>query len=328
MPPAVKEETARLLGAEVRRAERAFGGYGPSATFRLLLADGRRAFFKGVYPLPESSPVRWVLDKEERVFQELTDLIRPWAPAYFGSVRDGGWHALLLEDVGPATVPPWTRATARAATRAYAEFHASTVGRRLPRWLPGIGSSLLGTTRGRSWERLRERDLARLAGLAGGGSAAARRWLSRHLPALDEHARAITQTRGPSALLHLDTRSDNIRVRPNAPVPLRIFDWPFAQVGPPELDFMPYAQAVTAEGGPAPETLTAWYAEVLPLRPRVLASSAAHFAGFFAERAWQPDPEGLPRLRSWQRQQLKVSLAWAARLLDLPEPAWLERVPS
>jgi hypothetical protein len=327
VPATVRQETARQLGAPVRRAERAFGGYGPSATFRLLLADGRRAFFKGVYPLPASSPVRWVLDREERVFQSLSDLISPWAPAYYGSVRGEGWHALLLEDVGPDTVPPWTRAKARAATRAYADFHASSLGHRMPRWLPRIASS---PSRGRSWERMREKpgDLSRLARLAGPRAAQARRWLDRCLPALDESARAILTARGPHALLHLDTRSDNLRVHPTAPVPLRIFDWPFAQVGPPELDFMPYAQAVTAEGGPEPETLTAWYAEVLPLRPRILASAAAHFAGFFAERAWQPDPEGLPRLRPWQRQQLKVSLAWAARLLDLPEPAWLEEVPS
>jgi hypothetical protein len=314
----------------VRRAERAFGGYGPSATFRLLLADGRRAFLKGVYPLPEGSPVKWVLDKEERVFESLGELISPWAPAYYGAMRDAGWHALLLEDVGPATVPPWSQTKARVATQAYAAFHLSTLGRRLPRWLPAISSSLLGVRRGRGWERLRGEppNLERLARLAGPRAGQARRWLDRHLPALDESARAINETRGPRALLHLDTRSDNIRVRANEAVPLRIFDWPFAQAGPPELDFMPYAQSVTAEGGPDPETLTAWYCEVLPLRPHVLASAASHFAGFFAERAWQASPEGLPRLRPWQRQQLKVSLAWAARLLQLPEPTWLEAVPS
>jgi hypothetical protein len=164
--------------------------------------------------------------------------------------------------------------------------------------------------------------------LAGPRTTVARRWLNRYLPALDETARAITSTRGPHALLHLDTRSDNIRVTPAGAVPLRIFDWPFAQVGAPEMDFMAFAQTVTAEGGPEPEVLTEWYSEVLPLRPRVLARATAVFAGFFAARAWQADPEGLPRLRPWQRQQLKVSLAWAARLLELPEPAWLEAVPS
>jgi hypothetical protein len=31
-------------------------------------------------------------------------------------------------------------------------------------------------------------------------------------------------------------------------------------------------------------------------------------------------------VRAFQRRQLKVSLAWAARLLALPEPRWLAAV--
>ena len=60
--------TEQMLGARIVRATRAFGGYGPSATFVLRLDDGRKAFFKGVYPLPEGSAVRWALDEEERVY--------------------------------------------------------------------------------------------------------------------------------------------------------------------------------------------------------------------------------------------------------------------
>jgi aminoglycoside phosphotransferase (APT) family kinase protein len=124
----------------------------------------------------------------------------------------------------------------------------------------------------------------------------------------------------------MDTRSDNIRVHPGAVPPLRIFDWPFACVGPPELDFVGFAQSVTCEGGPTPEALTRWYAEAAPVRERQLAGAAAGIAGFFALRAWQPPVEGLPRLRSIQRRQLKASLGWAARLLELPEPLWLSAV--
>jgi DNA-binding transcriptional LysR family regulator len=34
----------------------------------------------------------------------------------------------------------------------------------------------------------------------------------------------------------------------------------------------------------------------------------------------------LPRLRSFQRLQMKASLTWAARRLGLEPPAWLEFV--
>ncbi|MGH2366178.1 MAG: hypothetical protein ACRDGF_04795 [Chloroflexota bacterium] len=87
------------------RAERVYGGYSPTPTFRLRLADGRRAFFKGSIsgdnPFAEEA-----LRREERVYRELGHLIGPWAPAFLGSLALDGWHALLLEDLGPRSVPP------------------------------------------------------------------------------------------------------------------------------------------------------------------------------------------------------------------------------
>ena len=60
----------------------------------------------------------------------------------------------------------------------------------------------------------------------------------------------------------------------------------------------------------------------------MLACSAAAIAGFFARRAPQPEVPELPRLRAVQRRQLRASLAWAARLLRLPDPDWLHAVPE
>jgi hypothetical protein len=62
---------------------------------------------------------------------------------------------------------------------------------------------------------------------------------------------------------------------------------------------------------------------VLPLEENLLAASVVGISGFFADRGSSPDLPGLPRLRSFQRNQLKSSLRWAARLLSLPEPTWL-----
>jgi hypothetical protein len=69
-----------------------------------------------------------------------------------------------------------------------------------------------------------------------------------------------------------------------------------------------------------------WYAEVMPLRRSYVDAAVAGIAGYFADRAWRPPIPGVPRVRAFQRRQLKVSLAWAARLLALPEPAWLAAV--
>src|SRR5439155_18767957 len=121
----------------------------PSATFRLSLDDGRSVFCKAAYPLPEGSPVQFVVDREERVYLGLRHLISPWAPAFYGSCALDGWHVLLLEDLGPATVPPWTRAKARAAMESYGAFHRASVGARLPRWLSRGWLSF-----GLGWQRL------------------------------------------------------------------------------------------------------------------------------------------------------------------------------
>ena len=319
VPRAVSERTEQMLGARVVRARRAFGGYGPSATFVLTLDNGRRAFFKGVYPLPEGSAVRWRLDEEERVYQELAELIAPWAPAYYGSLRTDGWHALLIEALTGGRVPPWTGSRAQRAVRSFAEFHVRTLDAELPAWLPrehhleftGYWAAFTADN------QLRDR----LATLCRTPKAKldATNWMAAHGPALSA-AEAPLVTARRFALLHFDTRSDNIRLDGNL---LRIFDWPFACAGPPEFDFAAFAQSISLEGGPASEQLTRWYSEVLPLEDDVLTASVVGVSGFFADRGSSLDLPGLPRLRAFQRNQLKSSLRWAARLLSLPEPTWL-----
>ncbi|CAN5213634.1 hypothetical protein BH18CHL2_BH18CHL2_02510 [soil metagenome] len=307
---------ARILGAPVARAARIYGGYAPSATFRLLLRDGRRAFFKAGYPT--TTAAKWSIPAEERVYRRLGRRITPWAPEFLGSTERDGWHVLLLEDLGPADVPPWTPARVRAAARGYAGFHAANLGARLPRWVDdGVADWLAG-----HWPRVFPR-LDRVAALAGRRRDDALEWLDVAYPVLRESAERARHPRVRRTLLHFDTRSDNIRVTAGR---LRIFDWNFAAKGPAEFDAAAFAQSIAAESGPPPERFTSAYREDLDLRDDLLASSAAAISGYFAATAWQPDIAGLPRLRRFQRRQLVASLAWAARLLDLPEPRWLASV--
>lgn len=323
MPDALKDRVARILGSSVSRATRAYGGYAPSATYRLVLADGRRAFFKASYPLAEGSAVEWVLHREIPVYSRLARYTRPWAPAYLGSFRAAGWHVLLLEDVGGTSVLPWTAAKARRAAQSYARFHLGTCGRRFPAWLARDRHHRFGAF----WRAISSErgGLARVAAVGGDSRDEARDWLARALPALVRAERGVARAREPFVLMHFDTRSDNVRLQGDL---LRMFDWPFASVGPAEFDLAAFAQSVAAEGGPAPESVLVWYEEVLPLRPAVLASCIAGISGYFADRAPRPPMPGLPRIRSIQRRQLRASLAWAARALDLPDPAWLSGVPD
>lgn len=321
VPERVRADLDQVLGSTVVRAVRTYGGYAPSATYRLALADGRRAFFKGTYPLPEGSAVRWFLEGEERAYRRLGRYMRPWAPAYLGSVRASGWHGIAMEDVRGESVIPWTAGKARRAARSYAEFHRGTYGKRLPGWISRTQHrefSAFWSKIGRSAEQI-----VALAGLAGDRRREARRWIERALPSLVRSERVLARANEPFALLHFDTRSDNIQLQSDV---LRIFDWPFATVGPHEFDLAAFAQSIASEGGPAPEKVVAWYAEILPIRQATFIGSVTGIAGYFADRAPRPTQVGLPRLRSVQRRQLKASLPWAARLLDLPEPDWVAAI--
>jgi hypothetical protein len=320
VPEAVRREAERRLGSRVVRATQAYGGYAASATFRLRLANGRRAFFKAGYPPPPGSAAVFPIAREEKRYRALAPIARRYMPAWYGSFRRERWHVLLMEDVGPATMPPWSPAKTRTAARSYARFHQRTLGAPLPRWLSRTQHAGFGG----SWRRIEKLgELERTASLARRREDEAREWLDVALPVFVAHERELAKARRPFALLHFDTRSDNVRLIGGRFV---MFDWPFACVGPIEFDVAAFAQAVTAEGGPLPERVIASYQEVLPLRAPELEASIAGIAGYFAERAWRPPPNGLPRLRSIQRRQLKATFAWAARRFALPEPRWLAAV--
>lgn len=314
LPPVVQRATAEALGAEVTRAARVWGGYSPSPTFRLTLANGQRAFFKGCGP-GDSAFLRDVLSMETRAYTELTRYISPWAPNLLGAIAVDGWQALLLEDVGPKTAPPWTPNLARQAMRAYAGFHAASLGADLPAWVPRFAAEDARV----SWQDIAAAtdDLRAVASLAGAGAADALAWLRRAKPTIARLLADAPNIPGPEALLHFDTRSDNLRQRDGR---LRLFDWPAITVGPVELDVVAFAQTITVEGGPPPEHCLAWYAS--PLRAEVVDVTLAWIVAFFAMRATQPEIPGLPRLRRFQRQQLAVTLQWLAHRVALPDPAW------
>lgn len=325
VPGEVRRQTADLLGANVERAMRIWGGYGPSATFRLFLADGRRVVFKGVCESPNEFLLR-AFDAEARVYRELGEiLLGRWAPKFHGDVEHADWRALLLEDVGSAQVPPWTPRYSALALRDFAEFHKSTLARTdIPEWVPRTDHLELAS----SWRDIAAQPdgVMNVAGLAGRQQPEAQDWLHKHLESLTTTALQLRDVEQPHALLHFDARSDNLRIQPGGR--LRLFDWPFACVAPPEMDLVELAQSITTEGGPSPERCVDWYRERLAIREDALVSSVAALAGFFAARAWQPTIPGVPRVRSFQRRQLRTTLAWSARQLGLAEPTWLAAIPD
>src|ERR1700740_1285783 len=98
VPRAVRAEAERRLGSRGIRATRAYGGYAASATFRLVLANGKRAFFKAGYPPPPGSAAIFPIDSEEKRYKALGPIVGRSMPRLFGSYQLAKWHVLLMED--------------------------------------------------------------------------------------------------------------------------------------------------------------------------------------------------------------------------------------
>jgi hypothetical protein len=320
VPLAVRRRVADALGAPVARAARVWGGYGPSPTYRLRLGDGRRAFLKATWP-GSNEFQRKAHERELRAYREIGGMISPWAPEFLGELDEGEWRVMLLEDLGPKSAPPWTPSLVRRVAHGLAEFHASTLGSDLPEWLRGTWRHLVTRTMWR--EPAPQSSFDSLAGAAGERAGEARLWLREFSPALTGSAKRLLTLEDSLSLIHIDVRSDNLRVVNGA---LRLFDWPHAGVGAPEFDAAAWAQTVEIEGGPDAETVMRMYGERIAVREDVLTSAVASISGYFANMSWQPAIPGLPRVRDFQRAQLRVTLRWAARRLGLPEPEWVDGV--
>ena len=321
VPASVRHEVGRVLGAKVTRAMRVYGGFSATPTFRLRLADGRRAFFKSA-SAESTSFAHEAHTREERIYRELRPFIAKWAPDFYGAFEIDAWRVMLLEDLGPKTAPPWQPNTLRAVARAFGEFHRENQGAVFPDWLGRPQSQLM--TPDQLWLTVQEFDRDAIAKLAGHAADDARRWLDAALPILKRVSRTIGEVGQPYSLIHRDVRSDNLRFTSHG---LRLLDWPHTGVGPAEYDIVEFAQSVEVEGGPSAESVMAWYGERFLLRDDAVDAAVAALASFFAAHAHRPEIPGLPRLRSFQRAQLRVTLAWAARRLKLPDPVWLSSVP-
>ena len=320
VPKAVRQQIEAALKSSVGRATRIWGGYGPTPTYRLLLADGRRAFFKGT-DHTSNEFAKDALLCEERVYRDLGSLLEEWIPQWYASVHHNDWHGILLEDLGPKSVPPWTSGKARAITHALAAFHRSTLGTQFPAWLSRPDERL----EQENWRKTTQESLGfqSIAMLAGEAASQALAWFEQVSPVIDYWMKQPALREGAYALLHGDLRSDNLRFTQGH---LYLFDWPAITVGRPEWDIVAFAQSVAVESRESPEQIMAWYGERFSLESNAVACALAWWLTFFANRAWRPEIPGLPRVRRFQRQQLGVLASWAARQWSFPSPEWTRQL--
>jgi hypothetical protein len=284
-PPGDIDRIERALGwrpAWLRPATDLRGSSDTAA--RWIVGDaGRSAFVKiGATELTAG----WTRDEHRNYLA----IAGPFMPTVLGFDDDGERPVLAIEDLSSAFwPPPWTADRVRAVLDALAIVHRTPPPRELPRRVD----------LGANWSDLALDPKPFLAlGLC------SPEWLDAALPTL------IAASDGApisgDALIHMDTRSDNLCFRDGRAI---LIDWNHASIANPDLDAAFWLPSLHAEGGPAPET-------VLPSAPEL----ATFVAGFFCSRAGLPDIPDAPHVRPLQVLQSRTALPWAARALGLPEP--------
>ncbi|MBS4195163.1 phosphotransferase [Lederbergia citri] len=317
VPQELREQIVEIVGSPIRRATRVFGGYGPSATFRIFLEDGKTIFAKGAGKGSISG--NWdAIPNEEFVYQNI-NAIQSISPSYFGSVSVDGWHLLLLEDLGGTKkVPPWSEKLGMQAVRDIASFHLRGISE-------GTKVEILdGDGIADNWNTIKNNhdEWNCFLELFQEDRVEAESWLDSVIDVLMMAEKELLLRDQPWGLIHTDIRSDNLRFRNGN---LVLFDWALVRRGPLMFDVGFFFPSVEGEGGPLAESLLSEYLKVMKdggiSFPSYSAKCvAASTAGFFASRAGKPVIPPLPRLRQVQRLQLGPALRWACSVLELPTP--------
>jgi hypothetical protein len=258
------------------------GGYTLMEHWLVELEDGTPAFAK----VAVDEPTAGFLRDEHRVYSQVEG---SFLPAFLGWDDDGERPILLVEDLSEAHwPPPWREGDVEAVLAALDEIHTAP---------PPAGLRRLTLDEFHTWREVEADPEPFLSlGLVSAG------WFQRALPhLLDATDRCVVEG---GALLHLDTRSDNICIRDGRAL---IVDWNWAHTGNPDVDVSFWLPSLFVEGGPPP-------AEVQP----DAGDLTALVSGFFAPIAGLPPPAGAPTVRPLQLAQLKVALPWAVDVLGLP----------
>lgn len=317
VPQELRKQMEDKMASPIRWATRVFGGYGPTATFRLFLEDGRTLFAKGAGK--GSIAENWrVLPMEEAMYRDV-HAIAPISPRYYGSVGVDGWHLLLLEDLRQVKkVPPWSKGLALQAMRDIAAFHLRGIAEM------GKVEAMAGKGVTDNWLAIKNNMDERncFLGMFQENVKEAEAWLDVVIDTFIAKEGDLMRSDQPWGLIHKDIRSDNLRFRNNS---LVLFDWALACRGPLLFDVGFFFPSIEGEGGPAAECLLPVYMQEMAAHgivfpPFAEQAAAVAAAGFFATRAGKPPIPLLPRLRYIQRLQLGPALRWSSQLLGLPSP--------
>lgn len=278
------------MGARVVEATTQPHGFSPGVASRLVLADGRRVFVKAVSESanPDTPGIH---RQEARILAALPEAAP--APRLLWTHDEGGWVALGLEDIeGRHPYEPWTEEDLALVVAALAQMARALtpspidVAATAPGWFAQ-------TVNG--WQVALARAETRLEP-----------WAARNLERLAELERRAPAAAAGETLLHCDSRADNLLLAGRR---VYVLDWPWARLGAWWIDAVAMAPSVAMQGGPRPDEFVR-RAGVGAVPAEAVDAVVCSIAGYFAVRALEPPPPGIPTVRAFQAAQGRQAIAW------------------
>jgi hypothetical protein len=138
-------------------------------------------------------------------------------------------------------------------------------------------------------------------------------WAREHLDQLRAAADHGIAALTGDTLCHVDVRADNLLL--DATGTVTVVDWPWACRGPAWLDTALLLVNVRLHGGHDTEALLRRLPITAAVDPMTLTGVYAGLAGFFADGARRPPPQGIPTVRAFQQAQADALLPWLATRL-------------
>lgn len=300
LPPRFISTIEDFFGASVLSGDTVYGSFSASASFRILLSDGRRFFAKGNHP-GEMAHGTQNLRQEIFAFENVS-LLSSIAPACHGVLSDGdedGWMLGFWDYVDAAPVLPSDPALLMTPLLQMKK----TCPDNLPFYRDKNFISIL-LQDDKKWRRVASDPAAR-KGFCSlfSDPHAADLWLTQQadrLILLQAHELSAAH---PLVLTHGDLRLDNILWTGERAL---YVDWPNACRAPLLFDPVFLLTHLEGMGISTFERMIALVPDASLWRQDML-SIMVHFAGYFATQAYRTVPEKMPRLR-WMQKTMLASL--------------------
>ena len=288
LPDRLQTVITERLGSPVHAAIGQTGGFTPGLAARLRLANGRRFFLKAI---PQDHPLAGAYRHEADVAAQLPPLVPAPMLRWHGTCA--GWIALVFDDIA-GRHPDLSPHAADLPTVLATITTVATVPP--PSGLPSVTDTRSTWLHG--WDALAADPPTDLPD-----------WAAARLPDLAAAEKTWTAHAEGTTLVHGDLRPDNLLLTDRAAMAV---DWAHATVGAAWLDLADLIpQMIMAGHDPeSAETRLAHLPAWRDTPPEAITGYTAAYAGYWTRMSHQPDPAGVPHLRTYQRRAAQAALTW------------------